>query len=304
MSIEEAFSLEKEEPLTALKANSLRRQNLLRKANSFVCVGSHDCNAKLTCINFSKSPGDWVMAPHFRLLPGQSNNHSINCKYFKREVKGKKNKQPQNASLHNKGEFNLKLNSTGFKKPQPSKPIVKNNASNAAAVTTYVSRSNPNNKKTKSVNSEISSLRKLIEVYNSDDYDNSQTMITVGSKTLCLNELFINFDSSKEITMNLCSFVYFGKAIIFERKIADPYYIIRFDTENHFVSSSETIKAQASFLVFKNQIEKHRHLRVFKKHVNNKPILCYIYGNPEISKHKYINFKLENYYNILFKTCN
>lgn len=303
MSIEKAFSLEIQKQLTALKANSLRRQNILHDPKAFICAGSPDCKVELTCVNFSKKPSEWVQAPHFR-LSNQLSNHSNNCSFFKKETKGKNCTQPRKTTLNNKGNFNLILNSTGFNKPQPSNPVIRNNANNTTTVTTYVSTSSTNLKNINSINSEISSLRKLIDVYNSDDYDNSKTKVTVGSKTLCLDELFINFDSSKEIKLDSYSYVYYGKAIIIERNNTNPFYIVRFTKENQFVSDSDTIKAQASFLVFKNQIQKHRHLKSFEKHVNSKPILCYIYGRPEVRTEKYINFKLENYHNILLKQRN
>jgi len=297
MSIETAYSLELKDVISALEANQYYRQGKLHDPRSFSCVGSDDCNAQLTCANFSKLPNEWIVPPYFKQST-DSSPHSSNCNYVKHKATAKNQKSPNGSSLKNTGNFNLILDPNGFSKPKADNPSIKGKASNAT-ITSYTRKSSLSKTKVQQKNSDIKSLRKLVDVYRSEDYDKSTTKININSSSITLERLFFNLDITNEIKHQ--QQVYFGKATIYERKEGDKFYIIKFSTKHLHVSNNETITDKPSILVFKDQIQKHKHLRRFRKYVGtSSTFTCYFFGYPEL--HKYINFSVHNNYHNLLLT--
>src|SRR5699024_7067858 len=235
MSIETAYSLELKDVISALEANQYYRQGKLHDPRSFSCVGSDDCNAQLTCANFSKLPNEWIVPPYFKQST-DSSPHSSNCNYVKHKATAKNQKSPNSSSLKNTGNFNLILDPNGFSKPKADNPSIKGKASNAT-ITSYTRKSSLSKTKVQQKHSDIK------------------------SSSITLERLFFNLDITNEIKHQ--QQVYFGKATIYERKEGDKFYIIKFSTKHLHVSNNETITDKPSILVFKDQIQKHKHLRRF-----------------------------------------
>ncbi|MEJ8766937.1 hypothetical protein WKU33_13925 [Oceanobacillus sp. HCA-5259] len=296
MSIENAYSTELGKIISAIKANHLSREGKLNDNRAFLCTGSDDCKVQLTCVNFSKPPSEWGQTPHFKLSSEQS-SHSLNCEYTKQKVTTKKQSRSNSSSVKKSGNFNLILGSNGFNRPKSDNPSVTGEDNNTN-LTSYT-KSSSSTRKTHQKNSNTKSFRKLIDIYQSLEYDNSTTTININSSSRTLENLFFNLDVTSEINYEL--HVYFGKAIIFERKPEDKYYIIKFITKHFYISENQRVTNEPSILVFKDQIENHKHLKRFKKYVDTNHIFtCYYFGYPKL--HRFINFDLgKNYYNLFLK---
>ena len=295
MSIEAAYSLELKQVISALEANQYRRQGKLHDRKAFLCVGSGDCKAQLTCTNFSKLPNEWGVPPYFK-KPPELNPHSSNCDYVQDKATAKKRKKFNGSSFKKTGNFNLLLDTNGFNKPKSDNPSI-TGKSNSTTITRYTSKSVSIKRNTQQKNSKIKSLRKLVDVYQSEDYDNSTTQVNMDASSVTLKELFYNLDTASEIQNQ--QHVYFGKAIIYEIKAEDKFYIIKFLTKHSHKSNNQSVTVEPSILVFKDQIQKHKHLKKFVKYVNTKDTFtCYFFGSPKLQK--FINFELQNNYHNLF----
>lgn len=296
MSIETAYSLELKDVVSALEANQYYRQGKLSDPRAFSCVGSDDCNAQLTCANFTKLPNEWIVPPYFKQSTDLS-PHSSNCDYVKNKATAKNQKNSIGSYLKKTGNFNLILDPNGFSKPKADNPSIKGSTSNST-ITGYTKPYSTINK-SQQRSSDIKSLRKLVDVYRSEDYDNSTTKININSSSLTLEKLFFNLDIKNEIKHQ--QHIYFGKATIYERREEDKFYIIKFLTEHFHISNNENITDKPSIMVFKDQIQKHKNLKRFNKYVGtSNTFTCYFFGYPELNK--YINFKLHNnYHNLLLR---
>ena len=297
MSIETAYSLELKDVISALEANKYYRRGKLHDPRAFSCIGSDDCNVQLTCANFSKLPNEWIVPPYFKQSSDLS-PHSSNCDYVKHKITAKSQKGNISNSLIKTGNFNLVLDLDGFSKPKADNPTI-TGKTNSGALTSYTKKSVSNKNKFQQKNSDVKSLRKLVDIYQSEDYDNSTTKININSSSFTLEKIFFNLDSTNEIKHR--QHIYFGKATIYERKKYDKFYIIEFSTEQFHVLKNKTITDKPSILVFKDQIQKHKHLRKFEKYISTgSTFTCYFFGYPELQK--YINFKLHNnYYNLFLR---
>ena len=296
MSIENAYSIELGKIISAIKANQLCREGKLNDKRAFLCAGSDDCKVQLTCVNFPKIPSEWGQTPHFKLSTEQS-SHSLNCEYTKQKVTIKKQSGSNGSSVKKSGDFNLILGSNGFNKPKSDNPSITGKDNNTN-LTNYTKNSSSTGKKQQK-NNNTKSFRKLIDIYQSEEYDNSTTTININSSSRTLESLFFNLDVTSEINYEL--HVYFGKAIIFERKPEDKYYIIKYLTKHFHISENQKIKDEPSILVFKDQIQNHKHLKRFNKYIDTNHIFtCYYFGYPKLNK--FINFDLgKNYYNLFLR---
>lgn len=296
MTIENAYSKELRKIISAIKANQFCRDGKLNDNRAFMCIGSNDCKVQLTCVNFSKTPNEWGQTPHFKLSNKQS-YHSPNCKYAQEKIVTRKQSSANLKSIKKSGNFTLILGTNGFNKPKNDNPII-SGKSNNANIASY-NKSSSSTKRTQQKNSNTKSFRTLIDIYQSEEYDNSTTTIKINSSSRTLENLFFNLDVTREINYKL--HVYYGKAIIFERNPKDNYYIIKFITKQFYTSKNKTITDKPSILVFKDQITNHKHLKLIKKYVNTNHIFtCYYFGYPKL--HNFINFDIgKNYYNLFLK---
>src|SRR5690625_779812 len=197
MSIETAYSLELKDVISALEANKYYRRGKLHDPRAFSCIGSDDCNVQLTCANFSKLPNEWIVPPYFKQSSDLS-PHSSNCDYVKHKITAKSQKGNISNSLIKTGNFNLVLDLDGFSKPKADNPTI-TGKTNSGALTSYTKKSVSNKNKFQQKNSDVKSLRKLVDIYQSEDYDNSTTKININSSSFTLEKIFFNLDSTNEI---------------------------------------------------------------------------------------------------------
>ncbi|MCY8493167.1 hypothetical protein [Bacillus inaquosorum] len=298
MGIEYAYSLELKRDISALEANQYCRQGRLKDKRAFKCIGSEDCQINLTCANFSALPSQWGVAPYYKPSK-EGEEHSSNCPYNKHHKANSKNRLVSNKSSFKKtGHFNLILDNGGFTKSSSSS---QSNAgrSSSSIKHLYTTNVDPTQKNVKKRNADIGSLKKLVDVFESDDYDNSATTVKINSTPISLEKLFHSLDDHSELFKEIR--VYFGEAKIYERNSEDNFYIIEYTMESFHRINKKMITRKPSILIYKNQIQKHRHLRGLQKYVNtNSTFNCYFFGIPTL--HDYINFELKNnFYNILFR---
>src|SRR5699024_12451097 len=126
-----------------------------------------------------------------------------------------------------------------------------------------------------------------------EDYDNSTTKININSSSFTLEKIFFNLDSTNEIKHR--QHIYFGKATIYERKKYDKLYIIEFSTEQFHVLKNKTITDKPSILVFKDQIQKHKHLRKFEKYISTgSTFTCYFLAIQNYKNKSTLNYITTN----------
>ncbi|WP_419744102.1 hypothetical protein ACN5ZK_12830 (plasmid) [Macrococcoides bohemicum] len=277
MTKETAFSLQLGRPITALEANDLALKGILKDRHAFQC--SDQCKVLYTCANFKTIANERKKAPYF-VCGNQDAVHDESC-LVGMEISKNNQSKLNKSELKNSGDFRLNLSVNGFN------PITNNHVktSSKAISNSYDENFNEdikNNQNTKVIHSNINSLRKLVSLYNSDEYNNKVTLLRIGSTSLKLADLFFNFNETTILTKDL--YIYHGHVWINEY---EEYYQIRSKSN----CTLNGITDKVSFLIYKDNMESYPHLEIVTKH---KQLKLYILANVKTYQNKYLNFKFKN----------
>ncbi|WP_054704867.1 hypothetical protein [Bacillus sp. JCM 19041] len=220
MTYPTAFSIELGETITASLANRLSFTGELTDSRAFICDGHDDCNAPLTCANFKTTKNERKNNPYFTEGARKANNHSESCSYLVKKSNSSNTNKETSSQVKQSKKLKLILGKDGFKKPQPRKQThnTLSPQSNSSLTATYSVNSN-GDKERKYSKSHVKTLRTLVEVFQSGEYDLDNTKLeTLDS--LSLNELFHSLDTPSTLSYQFR--VYFGQAKIFEKDPDKP----------------------------------------------------------------------------------
>lgn len=300
MSIQKAYSLELKKEVSAFQANALALKNKISDPHAFRCVGSNDCNIPLQCINFDKAYDQRKVAPYFKIPKGTTiMNHSKNCIYHKKVIRNNEIQKVLNGyNLKDTRELNLVLSTSGFMEPKASHNYITDNNTAHDSNSSFIRKQPMKKHMEKEKNTNVKSLKAIIDIYNNSDVYDKETIVNLPNNKISLDQLFINLDIEKTIPSHNFERIYFGDAKIEERKSTDAYYIIKFTTQHRIIFEGNSRLTNPSILVFKDQIQSHKHLKALASIVNtNKIFKCYFFGVPIIEN--FFNFKVnKNYHNL------
>ncbi|TDM28789.1 hypothetical protein ETH98_08365 [Macrococcoides caseolyticum] len=207
----------------------------------------------------------------------------------------KNNQSKLNKSeLKNSGDFRLHLSVNGFN------PITNNHVktSSKAISNSYDDNFNEdikNDQNTKVIHSNINSLRKLVSLYNSDEYNNKSTLLRIGNTSTVLDDLFVDMNDTNTLS---------GDTKVFHGKfwVNDNNGSFKLNSVNKHSFNNTTNRV--SFFIDKMIINNDFLDKLTKASKIKKPIYIYCYSELTInySKEKYyLNLDYQvNINNILF----
>lgn len=270
-------------------------QKKLFSNNEFQC--SADCQLNLTCINigvdFSNPKNFNKIKPYFSNRSGGT--HSNSCSRVKELVAklSKSHIQTKYYSIHDnliKLDFSIEEGFLEEKKATRSTSSITNNLTNTSSKT--ISSTNKENLKNKTRLQHISSINKLIDLY--EEYKiNGLTGINFVNKynePINFDNIFYNLDFGTIISNK--KFIYLGLAKCFQKNSDQLVLMFKCKcTYNRVTSFPSTI-------LFKDQFIKNRKKTLYtklEKLANNKQeFLLYYFGNFTQNKNTYINFDYVN----------
>lgn len=290
MTKETAFSLQLGRPITALEANDLALKGILKDRHAFQC--SEQCKVPYTCANFKTIANERKKAPYF-VCGNQDAVHDENCSVG---IEISKNNQSKlnKTELKNSGNFRLNLSDNGFN------PIANNyiKTSSKAISNSYYDNVNEdikNNKSTKVIHSNINSLRKLVSLYYSDEYNNKSTVLSIDNTSTVLDDLFVNMSETSILP---------GDTKVFHGKfwVNDNIHSFKFTSESKYTYINN--QNRISFFLNKEYLEQ----KILDKLIQsiNKIVYVYCYAKivekeytTEDKKIIYLNFYFRNNINNL-----
>lgn len=293
MTKETAYSSKYGEEITAIKANELALNGTLKDKHAFQC--SPTCSVPYTCANFNTYPNDRKKAPYF-VCGNQDALHDKNCPVGIEIRKNKQSKLNQ-TEIKNSGNFRLNLDVNGFK------PITNTQIKNSSKVISNSDNENPNedsnnDQNKKIINSNINSLRKLVSIYNSDEYNNKLTPLKIGNTSLILDDLFVDMQETNMLPTN--TKVFHGKFWI-----NDNHDSFKFNSVNKHTYDNTTNRV--SFFIDKKIINDDLLNKITIESNINKPFYIYCYSKIAKNWFKdkyYLNLEYQGNINNLFFNFN
>lgn len=290
MTKEFAFSKELGRSLTAIESNDLALKGILKNRHAFYC--SEKCKVTYTCANFNTRPNQRKKDPYF-VCGNQDALHDEHCPVGIETRKNKQSKLNQ-SEIKNSGNFRLNLDVNGFKL------ITNTQIKNSSKVISNSNNENPNedsnnDQNKKLINSNINSLRKLVSIYNSDEYNNKLTPLKIGNTSLILDDLFVDISNTLILPGNI-------KVFHGEFWVNDNTHSFKFTSKSKNLYNA--VQNRISFFLNKKHLEQ----KILDKLLlnTNKIVHVYCYGKivekeytTDDKKIIYLNFYFRNNLNNL-----
>lgn len=205
--VEVAFSEELNHKISAIEANRLSKNGLLKSKKAFHCLDPI-CNVQLTCTNWCKDGKRYYFKPSSNSKP-----HVDGCSMITSEELKAQNEKDVNESKSTikNGGYIIIDKYPGRSKTQ-STAAPKANTSFQNQKNTKLRKKGTNIAGIKKQNSHRSSMYSLIQLWKDKDISHDRGFLVLNGKNISLNELFVSLSNCTQKVTGM--HIFYGKAII------------------------------------------------------------------------------------------